>query len=45
MSAFELIVAQFRAPLEAACDDLTCLQNEIEDAVEYGRKFLNLDSS
>ena len=44
-TAVELIVAQFRAPLEAAGVDLFRLQDEIEDAVEYARKYLNLESS
>ena len=44
-AAIELISTQFRAPLEAAGVDLSTLQDEIEDAVEYARNYLSLESS
>ena len=44
-AAVELISTQFRAPLEAAGVDVSSLQDEIEDAVEYAQNYLNLESS
>ena len=41
--AVELIILQFRDPLEARGVTLFSLQDEIEDAVDYARKYLSLE--
>ena len=44
-SAVECIVSQFRDPLEARGANLSVLQDEIEDAVDYARRYLGLEST
>ena len=44
-AAIELISSQFRGPLEATGVAVSCLQDEIEDAVEYARQYLSLEST
>ena len=44
-AAIELISSQFRDPLEATGLNVPSLQDEIEDAVEYGRQYLSLEST
>ena len=41
-AAIELITSLFREPLEATGVALSSLQDEIEDAVDYARKYLAL---
>ena len=43
--AVESIVSQFRDPLEARGANLSVLQDEIEDAVDYARRYLGLEST
>lgn len=38
-STVECIVSQFRDPLEARGANLSVLQDEIEDAVDYARRY------
>ena len=44
-AAIELISSQFRDPLEATGVNVSSLQDEIEDAVEYARQYLSLEST
>ena len=44
-AAIELISTQFRDPLEAAGVNVSSLHDEIEDAVEYARNYLSLEST
>ena len=44
-NALEYIVSLFRDPLEARGANVSVLQDEIEDAVEYARRYLGLEST
>ena len=44
-NALEYIVSLFRDPLEARGANVSVLQDEIEDAVEYARRYLGLQST
>lgn len=44
-AAIELISSQFRDPLEATGVAVSSLQDEIEDAVDYARLYLSLEST
>ena len=44
-AAIELISSRFRDPLEASGVIVSSLQDEIEDAVEYARQYLSLEST
>ena len=44
-NALEYIVSLFRDPLEARGANVLVLQDEIEDAVEYARRYLGLEST
>ena len=44
-AAIELISSQFRDPLEATGVNVSSLQDEIEDVVEYARNYLSLESN
>ena len=44
-SAVECIVVPFRDPLEARGANLSVLQDEIEDAVDYARRYLALENT
>ena len=41
----ELILSQFRNPLKATGVNVSSLQDEIEDAVEYAQQYLSLEST
>ncbi len=43
--AIEYIVTLFRQPLEARGVDVLTLPDEIEDAVDYARRYLGLEST
>ena len=44
-AAIELISSQFRDPLKATGVAVSSLQDEIEDAVDYARQYLSLEST
>ena len=44
-AAIELIPSQFRNPFEATGVNVSSLQDKIEDAVEYARQYLSLEST
>ena len=44
-AAIELISSQFRNPFEATGVNVSSLQDEIEDAVEYAQQYLSLEST
>ena len=44
-AAIELILSQFRDPLEGTGVNVSSLQDEIEDAVGYARQYLSLEST
>ena len=41
-AAFEAVCQRFQVPLEAASLDISAVQEEWDDMVDYGRKYLNL---
>ena len=43
-SAVEHLLSHFRKPLEAAGVNLACIQDEIEDAVDYAWNYLRIGS-
>ena len=42
-SAVEILISKFREPLQAKGATLAGIQGELEEVVEYGRKYLSLD--
>ena len=41
-SAMEHIISHFREPLEAASINLAGIQDELEEVVEYARKYVSI---